>query len=160
MKHYLYILLLSGLLAACGGQQVPGQYTQSRTAPRIYPDYQEVTVPVNIAPLNFELLSPADEVVVRFAANGEEMVCNGLKIRPDIDEWKALTAQARGQAIDVEVYARNDGQWVRFKPFHIYVSPDSIDPWLSYRLISPSYVSTRRCLWTICSARQSLADNA
>ena len=52
----------------------------------------------------------------------------------------------------MEVYAEKDGQWLRYKPFNIYVSADSIDAWMSYRMISPSYVSyeeltlNQRCL--------------
>lgn len=52
------------------------------------------------------------------------------------------------------MFAEQDGQWVRFTPYYIYVSPDSIDAYLSYRMISPSYVSyeeltiNQRCLET------------
>ena len=151
MKHAFYILLTMCLLA-CSGPQVPSQYKESHAEVPIYPDYQDVTIPENIAPLNFELLIQSDEAVVRLSAAGEEIVCEGPKIRPDIDDWKALTQKAKGDAISVEVFADIKGQWIRFKPFHIYVSADPIDPWLSYRLISPSYVSyeeltlNQRCL--------------
>lgn len=151
MKHVIYILLTMCLLA-CSGPQVPSQYKESQAEVPIYPDYQDVTIPENIAPLNFELLIQSDEAVVRLSAAGEEIVCEGPKIRPDIDDWKALTQKAKGDAISVEVFADIKGQWIRFKPFHIYVSADPIDPWLSYRLISPSYVSyeeltlNQRCL--------------
>lgn len=151
MKHAFYILLTMCLLA-CSGPQVPSQYKESQAEVPIYPDYQNVTIPENIAPLNFELLIQSDEAVVRLSAAGEEIVCEGPKIRPDIDDWKALTQKAKGDAISVEVFADIKGQWIRFKPFHIYVSADPIDPWLSYRLISPSYVSyeeltlNQRCL--------------
>ena len=151
MKHAFYILLTMCLLA-CSGPQVPSQYKESQAEVPIYPDYQDVTIPENIAPLNFELLIQSDEAVVRLSAAGEEIVCEGPKIRPDIDDWKALTQKAKGDAISVEVFADIKGQWIRFKPFHIYVSADPIDPWLSYRLISPSYVSyeeltlNQRCL--------------
>ena len=151
MKHAFYILLTMCLLA-CSGPQVPSQYKESQAEVPIYPDYQDVTIPENIAPLNFELLIQSDEAVVRLSAAGEEIVCEGPKIRPDIDDWKALTQKAKGDAISVEVFADIKGQWIRFKPFHIYVSADPLDPWLSYRLISPSYVSyeeltlNQRCL--------------
>ena len=151
MKYAFYILLTMCLLA-CSGPQVPSQYKESQAEVPIYPDYQDVTIPENIAPLNFELLIQSDEAVVRLSAAGEEIVCEGPKIRPDIDDWKALTQKAKGDAISVEVFADIKGQWIRFKPFHIYVSADPIDPWLSYRLISPSYVSyeeltlNQRCL--------------
>ena len=69
-----------------------------------------------------------------------------------MEDWKALAAKASGKAIKVEVFAENEGKWTGYKPFSIFVSPDSIDPYLSYRLISPSYVTyeeltlNQRCL--------------
>ncbi len=140
-RRLLYILMSLVMLAACTGSQVPGQYQQADTFPHVYPDYAEVTIPINMAPLNMELLTGADDAVTRYSAEGCEIVCGGLKARPDIDDWHMLTAKAQGKAIQVEVFAKQGGQWMRFKPFNIYVSPDSIDPWLSYRMISPSFVS-------------------
>lgn len=151
------------LLLSCRQIQVPSDYQQLQTVASIYPDYTEVTIPVNMAPLCFELLTPADEAVMRFSADGYELLCDGLKARPDIDEWKMLAAKAQGSQISVEVFAKNGEQWSRFKPFNIYVSPDSIDPWLSYRLISPSFVSyeeltiNQRCLETF--DEQVIVDN-
>ena len=138
-------------MAACG-PQVPGDYTASSAQPDIYPDYKGVTVPVNMAPLTFEMEHEAEEMVARLTADGEELVCQGEKIQPSADDWQRLVARATGKPISVEVYARYDGQWTQYKPFSIYVSPDSIDAWLSYRLIYPSYVSyedltiSQRCL--------------
>ena len=148
----LLLLIAVLLLTACQQTQVPTAYKQLQREAPIYPDYAGVTVPVNIAPLNFELTVAVDEAVVRFSAEGQEIVCGGLKARPAIDAWHALTAVAVGRRIDVEVFGKIDGQWLRFTPFYIEVSPDSIDPWLSYRMISPSYVSyeeltiNQRCL--------------
>jgi len=154
MNRILYLsLVISTLcLLSCQQAQVPSQYQQLRELPRIYPDYIDVTIPQNIAPLTLELLIGADDAVIRYSAEDEEIVCGGPKARPDIDDWKQLTAKAKGKAISVEVFAEKDKRWMRFKPFSIFVSSDSIDPWLSYRLISPSYVSyeeltlNQRCL--------------
>ena len=154
MKKILCFILLVALLGACRQSQVPTNYQQLKKEPLIYPDYIGVTIPVNLAPLNFELLVAADDAVTRFKAGNRELVCGGLKVRPDMDEWRALTVAARGDSISVEIFAQKDGQWVRFTPYQIYVSPDSIDPYLSYRMISPSYVSyeeltiNQRCLET------------
>ena len=163
MKKNLYLILLVVLLGACQQTRVPDKYQQVKRDAPIYPDYNGVTIPVNIAPLNFELLAAADKAVTRFSAGDNELVCGGLKVRPDIDEWRALTANARGDSICVEVFAEKDGQWVRFTPYYIYVSPDSIDSYLSYRMISPSYVSyeeltiNQRCLETF--DEQVIVDN-
>ena len=153
-RHHILLSLAVVLLAllSCRQAQVPGQYRQLSTDPKIYPDYIGVTIPVNMAPLCFELMTAADDAVTRYTCGDRELVCGGLKARPELDEWKALTASASGKSIRVEVFAEKGGQWVGFKPFDIYVSPDSIDPWMSYRLISPSFVSyeelsiNQRCL--------------
>ena len=164
MRHRpLFLLICLVLLTACRQTQVPTHFQQLQKEAPVYPDYTEVTVPVNIAPLNFELLAQVDAAVTRLSAGDSELTCDGLKVCPDIDEWRGLTAAALGKSISVEVYAEKDGQWVRFKPFKIYVSPDSIDAWLSYRMISPSYVSyeeltiNQRCLENF--DEQVIADN-
>ena len=41
-------------MAACR-PSVPETYTDSKQLPKIYPDYVDVTIPVNIAPLTFLL---------------------------------------------------------------------------------------------------------
>ena len=153
MKCYWITIVAAVLcLSGCRQASVPTQYQQSQELPRIYPDYTDVTIPVNMAPMNFELLVGADDAVVRYSAGDGEIVCGGLKARPPLDEWKALTRQAQGKDISVEVFAETGGRWLRFKPFSIHVSADSITPWMSYRLISPSYVSyeeltlNQRCL--------------
>ena len=139
------LLFLSG----CSRPSVPRQFTQSDRLPAIYPDYTQVTVPVNIAPLSFEYDGQADEMVARYVAGSDEIVCSG---QPPVDQWHSLARQAKGRAITVEVYTRNGDQWTRFKPFSIFVSPDSIDPYISYRLIAPSFITyealtiNQRCL--------------
>ena len=139
------------VLVSCG-THVPDDFTTSDKQPDIYPDYKEVTVPVNMAPLTFEMQRDAEDMVARFTAGDEELLCGGDKIQPGEDDWQQLASKAVEGAINVEVYARYDGQWTKYEPFNIYVSGDSIDPYLSYRLICPSYVSyeeltiNQRCL--------------
>ncbi len=152
MKKWMIAAFAAVLLMSCRQTSVPEQYTESNMMPKIYPEYFDVTVPVNIAPLSFELLLIVDDMVTRFSAEGDDIVCSGVKVCPDIDEWKSLTEKAKGKDINVEVFAKKDGKWLRFKPFAIHVSPDSIDAYLSYRLISPSFVAyeeltlNQRCL--------------
>ena len=138
VTSYLLPLTTYLLLSSCGGPSVPSVFTQKDQLPAIYPDYTQVTVPVNMAPLSFEYDGEADEMVARYAVGNDDIVCNG---QPAIDEWHSLAQKAKGNAITVEVYTRNGDQWTRFKPFSIFVSPDSIDPYISYRLIAPSFIS-------------------
>ncbi|MBQ3630702.1 MAG: PD40 domain-containing protein [Prevotella sp.] len=142
------------LLTACHQVTLPTAFSESASQPDIYPDYRDVTVPVNIAPLTFEMNSQevADNIVARFATDGQELLCEGIKIQPDADDWRELMEAAAGKSLTVDVYTQQGKQWVHHKPFSITVSADSIDPWISYRLISPSYVTyeeltiNQRCL--------------
>ena len=151
MNKPIIVIALALLFCACG-QQLPSAFTQSDELPQIYPDYIDVTVPVNIAPLTFLMDDDSEEMAVRYSFGSEEIVCRGSESTPAIGDWKQLTAAAQGKAIQVETYAYKNGQWTRFKPFNIFVSPDSIDPYISYRLIHPSYISyeeltiSQRCL--------------
>lgn len=145
------ITVIAFMLTACG-HSVPSQYTQSNSYPKIYPDYVNVTVPVNIAPLSFQMDPKNEEMVVRYSVGDEEIICGGDQACPAIRKWRQLTDKAKGGAIQVEVYTSHEGQWTRFKPFQIFVSPDSIDPYISYRIIPPSFVAyeeltiRQRCL--------------
>ena len=151
MKRLLLFAAVASMLVACG-HKIPENFWEKDELPAIYPDYTNVTVPVNIAPLTFQLDGKADDVVARLTAGDEEIVCGGRQIQPDADDWRRLAERAKGDAIKVEVYVEQNGSWTRYKPFSIYVSPDSIDPYISYRLIPPSYVTyeeltiNQRCL--------------
>ncbi|MBR4898391.1 MAG: PD40 domain-containing protein [Prevotella sp.] len=151
--HFLPFYLFTLLLCSCG-TSLPENCTESKDLPRIYPDYIDVTIPVNMAPLTFELDEEADDMIARYAAGNEEIICEG-KAQPDVDDWQQLISnalQTPNSNITVDVYARRSDQWTHYKPFSIYVSSDSIDSYLSYRLIFPSFVSyesltiNQRCL--------------
>lgn len=151
MKKGILIISLTVLFVACS-QQLPSEFSQTDELPPIYPDYVNVTVPVNIAPLTFMMDDTSEEMAVCYSYGDEEIICRGAQSAPALDDWKRLVAATQGKAIQVETYASKNGQWTRYKPFSIYVSPDSIDPYISYRLIHPSYVSyeeltiSQRCL--------------
>lgn len=142
------------LLLSCHQASVPAQFAEGNTLPVIYPDYVEVTVPVNIAPLTFEWDGgDCADMVTLLTAGDVQVVLGGFKAQPEEDDWHTLVQSATGKAIGVEVFTQDgQGRWTRHKPFNIYVSPDSIDPWISYRLIAPSYVAyeeltlNQRCL--------------
>ncbi|MBO7590846.1 MAG: PD40 domain-containing protein [Prevotella sp.] len=151
MKRLLILATIATLLVACG-KQIPQNFKESDRLPNIYPDYTNVTVPINTAPLAFQIDGKADDVVARLTAGTTEIICGGSQIQPDADDWKQLTEAAKGNAIKVEVYVEQNDGWTRYKPFNIFVSPDSIDAYISYRLIPPSYVTyeeltiNQRCL--------------
>ena len=140
MRKILYILL--GLMGLTACTETVSDATQENILPQIYPDYTGVTIPVNIAPLCFNM---ADETALRIDAvvtdsHGGSLHAQGEEsVDFDLDEWHGLLAQNRGESLSVVVSAKYEDGWHTYKPFSIYVSPDSIDYGLCYRLIEPGY---------------------
>ena len=137
--HYIFVLFLM-FVASCS-PELPARYADADVVPEIFPDYTGVTVPCNIAPLTFRIDNEADGYVTRLSSGDTELVVGGDEVVPSFEEWQGLVDVAKGGSIKVEVYAQNDGSWKRYAPFEIFVSPDEIDPYISYRLIPPSYVA-------------------
>ena len=66
LKRLFFCSLFILILAACGKHpSLPSSFTQVNEQPCIYPDYVGVTIPPNIAPLNF-LVDSVDDVVAEF----------------------------------------------------------------------------------------------
>lgn len=108
--------------------------------PEIFPDYAGVSVPVNIAPLNFSYLGDEPAVLIVNGNNGE-MQIKGRKGVFSFQArcWRKLMEANIGSDVELTVAIRRDGKWAAFKSFMISVSADKIDTYLSYRLIPPGY---------------------
>lgn len=133
------------LLTACKPEAVvPAQSTPVKEAVAIFPDYTDVVVPPNIAPLNFMVQGGGDEFVARLATpdGKDELLAAAAKdgkIIFDEAEWGELLTAARGKDLLLSIYAKRDGEWQKHPDAVITVADDEIDPYLTYRLIEPSY---------------------
>jgi hypothetical protein len=110
--------------------------------PKIVPDYVGVTVPPNIAPLNFRLDSFSGRSIALFEAGGEKVAVKsaGDGFHIPAAKWRRLLQTAQDGDISVTVMAcRHDGKWNSYRPFSIHVAPDSIDPYIACRIIAPGY---------------------
>ena len=141
MKKIFFSLLSVLLLTACTTETV-SDAKQEKNQPHIYPDYLGVTIPVNIAPLNFgmddETFLLVDAVITD--SKGNTMHSQGEEsVDFDIDDWQELLDKNRGDSLSVAVSAKYEDGWHTYSPFSIYVSSDSIDYGICYRLIEPGY---------------------
>ena len=137
----LKTLLLVVLLTACGKTafDVPSSYEERATQADIYPDYKDITIPVNIAPLNFMTEGTEGLVVTLQGSKGEALTASGIdRIDMDTTQWRSLLQANAGGKINVTVYTMEGGKWFRHAPHHLDVA-EAIDPYLSYRLIEPGY---------------------
>ncbi len=134
-------LIIIAILALVGCARAPRDVVQTDLPAPIYPDYAGVTVPVNIAPLNFLLREECEETWAQLSCDGQQIVSlkGGNEVKFDLKEWKKLLAQCAGESLQVRVATKKNGHWQEYEPFEIYVSPDSVDPVLTYRLIEPDY---------------------
>ena len=111
--------------------------------PSIFPDYKEVTIPANIAPLHFKLTDSCDctEAYAYFEVDSKSVKVKASKKQMAIQpsDWKKITEAAKGKAVEVKVVIKKGSEWIAYKPFHLFVSQDPIDPYIAYRLIEPGY---------------------
>ena len=131
----------------------PENVQQSDELPPIYPDYCDVTIPQNIAPLNF-LLRDGDCEAIEVKADELTIQARGDEAVFDIDDWRALMAQSAGKEITVTVTALINGRWIQYRPFTWTVVKDLVDPYLTYRLIEPDYE-----IWNHIQIQQRCVEN-
>ena len=131
----------------------PENVQQSSELPPIYPDYCDVTIPQNIAPLNF-LLRDGDCEAIEVKADELTIQARGDEAVFDIDDWRALMAQSAGKEITVTVTALINGRWIQYRPFTWTVVKDLVDPYLTYRLIEPDYE-----IWNHIQIQQRCVEN-
>jgi hypothetical protein len=126
-------------LSACGDRENATAVAGSDGPLVIYPDYKEVTVPANIAPLNFRYaMRGVRKARTTFTVDGKSVTIKGAEVEWRLRAWKAFLADAAGKTVLVEAEAEVEGRPVSDR-WQIFVSEDPIDGYLTYRLIEPSY---------------------
>lgn len=153
MKRYLIYMFMLCVIAACR-PDITGTFD---VQPEIFPDYKDVTIPYNIAPLNFNILSGEGSKAVILLTTGDETLCihadDGLvSFRKVL--WRRLLSGNKGRSLSLQVCIKESGDWRAYQPFTIHVSEDEIDPYLAYRLIPPGY-----SLWQEMSIRQRCLED-
>ena len=161
MNKTLHLCLFALITIMVSCTPTPKDVQQSNALPNIYPDYCDVTIPENIAPLNFLLRDDrceALEVSVEAHHQPSTITINtrGNEVCFDIDEWRDLLREAAeaGMSLQVTVTALIDGQWIQYKPFLWQVVKDKVDPYLTYRLIEPDYE-----IWNQIQIQQRCVEN-
>ncbi len=136
---YTVAAVSAALLFSCrGGGEAHGR---ADVPPPIFPDYAGVTVPCNIAPLNFKIHG-ASRIRAEFASAGvRRFSVEGRRGVIDIPakKWRELLSGAGDVEITVSAWTADNPDGVRYSPFTVHVADDPIDGWLAYRLMEPGY---------------------
>lgn len=137
-KVISFCVLVIFLVTGCDSRDVRPAGDHTDRTSFMYPDYQEVTIPCNIAPLNFYYTDPDLSRAVTVFSSGEVSVTfKGREVVWKEKVWKRLVASASGS--EIEVVSTLKSGTVEEKRWKIHVSDDPIDPYLTYRLIEPGF---------------------
>jgi len=146
IRALLQIRCLAIVLIVAGVVSCSDEVHVARTLdmpPSIFPDYTDVTIPCNIAPLCFKLTDSCDckKALALFETGTQRITVkaeNGQFAIP-LSSWKKLMKGAAGDTLRITIQAMRQGEWVSYPSFWMYVAPEPIDPYLAYRLIEPGY---------------------
>ena len=134
------------LCVSCTEEKIKNIRESDRIA-SIEPDYVNVTIPPNIAPMNFSIREEGRsfKVTASSARTGYKLTINsndGIISFPE-KSWNRLTSDSKGDSIKIQVFTSGDDKksLIAYKPFFMIVANDAIDPYLVYRLIFPGYYS-------------------
>jgi hypothetical protein len=116
----------------------------------IFPNYQgTLTIPNNIAPLNFEILEDAKYFVVQIIANGtvqfqqkiknQKLSIVNCQLSIPIKSWQKILNSHTTDTLEIHISSGNSlKKMTAYKPFYWIVSEDAIDPYLVFRRIAPT----------------------
>lgn len=140
IRHLIITVLIVSLsLLSCSGKYDYTAVDGSNGPVVIYPDYKDVTVPANIAPLNYRyVIKDARKATTTFTLGNKTVCIKGLDVEWSLRKWKSFIADATGQTIRVNAEVKINGQ-ILTDTWSVFVSQDAVDGYLTYRLIEPSY---------------------
>jgi len=146
-KNVNIVLFVIAILTGTGCSSPGDKAFQSGERAEILPDYTDLVIPSNIAPLNFRIINPGNEFLTEISGEKGDKIKirskNGTVSIP-VKAWKKLLSDNAGREIYTQIQVRKpDGEWQKYLRFSNQVAEYPIDPYLSYRLLFPGYESWR-----------------
>jgi hypothetical protein len=144
IKYGSFVILSAFLICSCNRR--PGsRFTESDKIPAIDPDYSDITIPFNIAPLNFKINEPGNAFFVRISSGSSTGIGisskNGIISIPQ-KKWRRMLSGNKGYDLDIQIFSRDKkGNWLKYVTIKDKVASESIDPYITYRLLYPGYES-------------------
>ncbi|MCE5345183.1 MAG: hypothetical protein LLG13_02680 [Bacteroidales bacterium] len=137
---YIYSIALFLINISCN-QKLP-HFTEINQNVVLNPDYTSISIPPNIAPLNFNIDETSDQYMVRFHnSNGIDFIIRSKDGNIDIPQkkWTKLLQTTVPGKFFMDVFVQRSQQWVKYNTITNNVTSDSIDNYLAYRLIEPGF---------------------
>lgn len=145
-KKFGYLLLVLAVavsLVSCS-VSLPETYEETADQAPCVPYSDGAVIPPNIAPMNFYVDTDAEDYVAWIHSNkwrdGDIKLSGPDMIIPEYD-WHELLSQSKGGDVLTDIYVSKKGKWIHYPTITYHVAQEDIDPYISYRLIEPSYVT-------------------
>ena len=109
------VLFVLMTLACSPGYKID-QYQDKEVS--INPDYKDITVPHNIAPLNFTV-NGSFLSFVKYEVDGDSLIVGEKDNQTDIPlkKWHEFLERVQGKQVNVTVVVNQKGIYVAYKPF-------------------------------------------
>lgn len=144
-RRVIILFYCTAFLCGCGMdlETIKHDCAVVNRLPVIKPDYTGITVPPNIAPLNFTLRDSFTACVAEIVSTkGPSIAVRGKngKIIIDAAAWKRLLGENAGKPLRITIYARDDrARWRRYATIEDTIAPEPVDRYCTYRLLSFQY---------------------
>ena len=143
IKTLPYYIVMSVALLLGGCDRYHSADKEMTIYPIIFPDYTDVTFPINIAPPNFIIQEEGEAYQTELGVVGgqSEFIIHDDEPTVVIPEkkWKELLKKAGEKEIFFRVTILRNGEWVRYADIKNVISSCPIDGYLTYRLLYPGY---------------------
>jgi len=136
----IIILIMSVLTIGCQQDRIKVSLNIDHL-PEIFPDYKNITVPCNIAPLNFRVNEEGEKLFITLQGKEQktELVIKGNKAIFPEKKWAEILKNNSGDSIEITVRILQNGNLKNYAPFKIFITKEPIDGYLVYRLLMPGF---------------------
>jgi len=111
--------------------------------PPVRPDYSSVTIPPNIAPMNFNIELEADKYFIRLYSDTNdkiEVISSSSIIKLPEKPWHKLLQNNKGKSLNIDIYTKTkNNNWQKYKTITNFIAKEDVDSYLFYRTIHPSH---------------------
>ena len=122
------------------GKVSVGLFSSINQQPKIKPDYSDICIPPNIAPLNFFIKEKGNYFYVKiYSKNGKplEISGNNPKIIIPQKQWHGLLNANKNQNLYFDIFVKNENIWNKYLTIVNKIAAEPIDDFLVYRRLPP-----------------------
>ena len=145
---FLVVILTVFCLQNCS-KAMPEDYMEIARLPNIDPDYKNIVIPPNIAPLNFKINEEGKKFYIDIYTDSKdgkhiEIKSGNNIVTIPIKKWKTILSENQGKKIYIDIYIKDEeSNWIKFRAIENKIAKEKIDSHIAYRLINLGYVLWR-----------------